>query len=464
MPSIWVNDTAPSVDLQIFDADVIVVASLDSATGGVQQLGEIHRPRQILHFRSSEYLKGTGPEEFVVEVPIVELQTSTSAKALELAQVYISLRNTRYDGRLVILFLRGPLPAPAIYEGQSDIGRIRSDSSPASVFNFALEEFLAIRSWRYSINSIAKVRLPARNEPSSNSRTRAPQNWNPEFITDGKVIPPTVLRLSQLRNKISALSIQLATGAGIPGFNACVRNSLDRERFYSNWVVSTVPHTIASGAHSYSQVLHDRPVGYGDSAYRVVHVSGKGAFHFRVVLVDDDDDPAKYSFKYTPTRPLPASVYKVGFMGQLPDEIPCGFVPNPIDFLGVTAESPAGTLHEAFFDPVTVGTAVVPDDTVGKLEPTSFTVGSTSTEFSILQRTNNQVVHTLGNHISLSGQVLDFIALDGSVILSLLAHEAAADTTAGSYTWSMSSQPWVDRDMFMLQIRSSGGSHGESRS
>ena len=39
-PLIWVNDAAPSVDLQIFDADVIVVASLVSATAGVQQDGE----------------------------------------------------------------------------------------------------------------------------------------------------------------------------------------------------------------------------------------------------------------------------------------------------------------------------------------------------------------------------------------------------------------------------------------
>ena len=81
----------------------------------------------------------------------------------------------------------------------------------------------------------------------------------------------------------------------------------------------------------------------------------------------------------------------------------------------VTVTAPAGTLHEAFFDPVTVGTAVKADGSNGVLTPTSFTVGSTATELTSLEWSSNQVVLTLGTHVSLSGYVLDFIALDGSV-------------------------------------------------
>ena len=138
-PLIWVNDAAPSVDLQIFDADVIVVASLVSATAGVQQDGDVYRPGQILRFRSSEYLKGTGPTEFVVEVPIVEFEASTSAKALEIAQDYITRRNASYDQRPGILFLRGPLTAATIDEGQSDPSGTRSTAVSTTAFNFALE-------------------------------------------------------------------------------------------------------------------------------------------------------------------------------------------------------------------------------------------------------------------------------------------------------------------------------------
>ena len=66
---------------------------------------------------------------------------------------------------------------------------------------------------------------------------------------------------------------------------------------------------------------------------------------------------------------------------------------------------------------------------------------------------NNQVVLTLDTHVSLSGYVLDFIALDGSVSLSLNAADATVDSAAGTYSWPMASQPWEDGDKLMLRIR-----------
>ncbi len=451
---IWVNETSPSVDLQIFDTDVIVVASLVSAAAGVQQDGDVYRPGQILRFRSSEYLKGTGPVEFVVEIPIVEFEASTSAKALELARAYIGLRNTSYDQRPGILYLKGPLSAATIGEGQSDTSLSRSTSSSTTAFNFASEEFLATSSWEYSIDTIARVWMPAKNDPpTSTSRGRSPGNSDPEYITDGQTIPPTVIRLSELKTKISALATRLASGADISGFKECVRGELNRERYYRDWEVYTEPHTIPSGADPDSQILDDRPVRHGDSVYRIFYVRGKDASYFQAVIVDDDDDPARYSFKYTPSRPLPAGRYKVRFNYQLPDDIPCGFIPDPVRRLEVTAEPPAGTLHEAFFDPVNVGTSVKADATNGVLKPTSFTVGGTATELTSLEWSNNQVVLTLGTHVSLSGQVLEFIALDGSIALSLLTDNATVDSTAGTYTWSMSSQPWSNGDKLMLRLR-----------
>ena len=453
-PLIAVIDTAPTVDLQIFDADVIVVASLVSATAGVQQDGDVYRPGQILRFRSSEYLKGTGPTEFVVEIPIVEFEASTSAKALELARDYIARRNASYDQRPGILFLSGPLTAATIDQGQSDTSRSRSDSSSTTAFNFASDEFLATSSWEYSIDTIERVWMPAKNNPPlSDSRARTPGNSDPEYITDGKTTPPTVIRLSELKAKISALDARLASGAEIPGFKECVRGELNRERYYRDWVVYAESHAIPSGTDPDSQVLDDRPVRHGDSVYRVFHVRGKDAPYFQAVIIDDDDDPARYSFKYTPSRPLPAGLYRVGFTYQLPSEIPCNFIHDPVRTLEVTAEAPAGTLHEAFYDPVTVGSAVKADGSNGVLKPTSFTVGGTATELTSLEWSSNQVVLTLGTHVSLSGHVLDFIALDGSVSLSLDAAAATVDSTAGTYSWPMTSQPWEDGDQLMLRIR-----------
>ena len=242
-----------------------------------------------------------------MEVPIVEFEASTSAKALEIAQDYITRRNASYDQRPGILFLSGPLTAATVDQGQSDTSRSRSDSSSSMTFNFASEEFLATSSWEYSIDTIERVWMPERNNPpSSSSSARSTQNSDPEYITDGQTTPPTVIRLSELKTKISALATRLAGGAGIPGFNECVRSELDRERYYRDWEVYTVYHTIPSGTDPDTQVLRGEPVSYGDSVYWVFHVSGEDASYFQAVIVDDDDDPARYSFKYIPSRPLPA--------------------------------------------------------------------------------------------------------------------------------------------------------------
>ena len=389
-----------------------------------------------------------------MEVPIVEFEANTSAKALEIARDYIARRNTSYDQRLGILFLSGPLTAATIDQGQSDTSRSRSDSSSTTAFNFASDEFLATSSWEYSIDTIERVWMPERNnQPLSNSRGRAPQNSDPEYITDGETTPPTVIRLSELKTKISALATWLAGGADIPGFNECVRYELDRERYYRDWEVYTVFHTIPSGADPDSQVLRDEPIKHGDSVYQIFHLSGKDASYFQAVIFDDDDDPARYSFKYTPSRPLPAGLYEVSYTYQGPEYIPCGFIPDPVRRREVTVTAPAGTLHEAFFDPVTVGTAVKADGSNGVLKPTSFTVGGTSTEIASLEWASNQVALTLATHVSLSGNVLEFIALDGTVSLSLFANSATVDGTAGTYSWPMTSQPWENGDQQMLRIR-----------
>ncbi len=89
------------------------------------------------------------------------------------------------------------------------------------------------------------------------------------------------------------------------------------------------------------------------------------------------------------------------FNYQMPYQIPCDYRPESIYKDEVTAVAPAGTLHEAFFDPVAVGTAVKADGSNGVLKPTSFTVGGTATEITSLDWANNQVVLTLGTHVSL---------------------------------------------------------------
>ena len=90
------------------------------------------------------------------------------------------------------------------------------------------------------------------------------------------------------------------------------------------------------------------------------------------------------------------------------------------------------------------------------VSPAEFTVGGTSTEIVGLEWSNDEVVLTLDPHVSLRGHVLEFIALDGNASLSLLTDSATVDSTAGTYSWSMTPQPWENGDQLMLRIRESG--------
>ena len=59
----------------------------------------------------------------------------------------------------------------------------------------------------------------------------------------------------------------------------------------------------------------------------------------------------------------------------------------------------------------------------------------------------------LSPYNTLAGQILDFITGDGTTTLSLQGAGATGDSTAGTLTWAVSSQPWSSGDELMLRIR-----------
>ena len=446
--------------MQIFAADIVVVATLVSVTAAVEADGDLYLPVQSLRFRSSQYLKGTGPTEFVVEVPIDEFEPTIRSKALENAQVTIALRNTEYDSRPGVLFLEGPLTSTGASTSTSTTNPSPANSPGSSTttttYNFVVR-ILPIPSWEYSIDTDEKVWAPAKDTeslPSSpSSRGRSATNTNPEYVIDGKTSPPTTMTLTALQSRISEIASEIAQGANIPGYKDCIGKKFRRENVYQDYEPLVQPFTVSSGADPATQVLEGWDVYGGYSVYRNFYEEGRDAEYFGTTIIDDDNDPGRYSFAFGPNRPLPEGLYEVEFNYQLPYQIPCDYRHAAMYKDEVTAEAPAGTLHEAFFDPVSVGTAVKADGSNGVLKPMSFTVGGTSTEITSLEWSNNEVVLTLGSFVSLSGYVLEFIALDGSVSLSLNVADATVDGGAGTYSWQMTSQPWADGDQLMLRIR-----------
>ena len=105
----------PPLDWQILDSDVIVVANFVSATAGVDTYEgppPAYLPMHTLQFRASQYLKGTGPTEFTVEVLDYGPHTPLSGYlnrdyVLDLARSSLEARNIQWDSRTGVLFLNG---------------------------------------------------------------------------------------------------------------------------------------------------------------------------------------------------------------------------------------------------------------------------------------------------------------------------------------------------------------------
>ena len=124
----------------------------------------------------------------------------------------------------------------------------------------------------------------------------------------------------------------------------------------------------------------------------------------------------------------------------------------------MTVTAPAGTLHEAFFDPVTVGTAIGADASNGVLKPASFTdANGASATIQRIWWVENTVEMMLSPNTGLANHVVDFIGLDGTVILSLDADDAVetvvtADPPHKMLGWPETSLPWKDGDKLMVRI------------
>ncbi len=105
---------------------------------------------------------------------------------------------------------------------------------------------------------------------------------------------------------------------------------------------------------------------------------------------------------------------------------------------------------------MTDGTAVAADGTNGVLKSATFTDGDgASATIERIAWESGTVKLEVSPHTSLSGHVLDFIELDGTVSLSLNADQATVDAANDTLSWSVGSQPWDDGDELMLRVRRS---------
>ena len=135
-----------------------------------------------------------------------------------------------------------------------------------------------------------------------------------------------------------------------------------------------------------------------------------------------------------------------------------------------TVTAPAGTVHEAFFDPAALGSGVVGRDAAqGVLAPAAVGGGlrrpprpaagprGASTTSATLRRLTWDAgqlrLDVAGT--TLAGQQLELIRLDGTVGLTLRGDAATRTATAGGHElrWPVCTQPWQPGERLMLRIR-----------
>ena len=117
-----------------------------------------------------------------------------------------------------------------------------------------------------------------------------------------------------------------------------------------------------------------------------------------------------------------------------------------VTHLHVTA--PPRTLHEAFFDPVNIGSAVGADGANGVLDPASFDLGGVTTTVASLKWDSGTVTIDLSPTASLADYAIDFIDVNGTTTLSL-SSDSVGPT---GLTWAVPDKPWAGGDLLMLRI------------
>ena len=159
-----------------------------------------------------------------------------------------------------------------------------------------------------------------------------------------------------------------------------------------------------------------------------------------------------FSMSFETTRPLPAGEYQFFFIPDAPNPPACTKVSTYYregNDYRLTVTPPERTLHEAFFDPVAIGTAVGADGANGVLEPASFSLDGTTTTITSLKWEDGEVTMALSpTSTSLADYAIDFIDTTGTTTLSLTSDNAS--TTA--LTWTVPDAPWADGDLLMLRL------------
>ena len=472
-PLIYLGPT--SLEERILASPVIARVVLDSATSTVESSTTLDGTTKyvaILEFNFSvqEYLKGSGATNIVAIWNAGEIFDSRQEAEAALPDI-VAVRDTQWDDREAIVFL------------QNSVTYLPSTEQAGRFYLSGKVIVSGISDNGYSIASLHnKLWLPAAAAIGAPSQPSGDQQ---NFLLD---VPPATgtaptITLGDMKNRIAGVAAKLDTGDS-EEYRECVRLTYQyeaRDRHYwatypdrSGSVYGNSPpheHEFDSGL-AMGSILYEDDFSLGKTADKTADklnqlwLDGGDVDLFNVeydtpVPYDLSGDGVHDSFQFTrkvvSARPLPEGVYRFHYNFRGTIFVPCDGYTDRYEWT-VTVDAPEGTLHEAFFDPVTDGTAVAADSTSGVLDPATFTDANSAS--ATIERIawepgtgeSGTVKLKLSPHDGIANHTVNFIALDGSLSLSLQVADATVDATTETLSWAVTSQPWQSGDELMLRV------------
>ena len=461
-----------SMEEKILESDVVARVDYLSSRTFLERVPDPEYAWAVLlefRFRVHEYLKGSGPNEIG---GIVYLLFDTEQEARDGRAAIADAHDSRWDDREAIILLAEADEDGILYD------RPLADTSDRYWFGAMV---IGSSTWgiadAYTVASkYRKLWLPAADETSGARRARS--SSEKRYLLDEPVssspvsgasargassstVPSTstapTISLSDLKARIAALEAEADAG-GTPEYRTCVTKAYQDER----WVRYTLA-TLGVQREDFS-VASGLPAGtiageYDDAwardrnTFSRLWFEGPNKDLLRSEQLSDfrrwiSGHGVKHSVRLLTTRPLPEGVFELPANGQSPVFWPCNRVTDPVFVYYLTVTAPESSLHEAFFDPVDIGTAVGADSSNGVLKPNAFSLDGATTTISSLKWEDGAVSMTLNPTASLANYAIDFIDVTGTTTLSLSSDNASTTPL----TWTVPDKPWNAGDLLMLRI------------
>ena len=429
-----------SVDEMAVSSPIIVRATLDSvrAVG----LPTIHQndyvPALEYTIRVVEYLKGSGGTTLKAVALWTGSDRATEAEAESVISVLLQERDKRWDDREAIVFLR-PHPGGDGYLRNGDnllwLGPAGFAES-STTFTMASAEAPAwlpdAQASGGGARSVEEQRFLLEDPGSTGASTRS----------TGGAATQSSITLTSLKSKIGDMKSAADASSDPAAYWKCMASEHETRRLNGLGESRQVTFATALGSgqpagtevwtYEWAEVAlaehgPTRPPDDSTGEGKTWWFEGRDAEILDLYI----DHPG---IAYT-GAPLPAGEYRAFMRTRGPEEVICDGPSLMMESWEhvITVTAPEGTLAEAFYDPVADGAATSATTTIGTIRYESNTVKATLTP-------------TVTNQ-----HILDFIALDGSVTLSLGVSDATeAD---GVLSWAVTPAPWSAGDQLMLRIR-----------